>query len=564
MVRRVVIIPMCAMLFILLITILVSANVIFSTQQKLVESYQNTNRIVLNRVAMRLEQIDLEFVDYWVNDTNHARLNSMSAQTPKENYVTFRAGNLNFMKRCTYINPEIEGICSYYRELDLYQAYGRTNRTNVEMNRFVRKTLEDGDAPLNCWLLRQSTGGTYLYTIKAYANYLGGVWIALPDIMESAGWDPDTPGNVYFYDGSTYIMPDGMDLSDAELVQMQDRQFMRIRSRFYIHSLTDIPDSNLQIGMLVPVSALMSRRFALLGILLALLVLSIAAVPVTASWLRRKIAQPVKALDFGFRHLGAGDLDYRIPEPENPMEDEFDYLVDQFNQMSDKLNDLEYSLYISTIREQQTQLKYISQQIRPHFILNALNIIYTYDESEFPLIRKMVLHLSQYFRYIVNLKVDFVDAQEELRHIENYLAIQKERYLDKLDYEVRWDDDIATVQMPPLIIQSFVENSIKYGMNPEGITVIRVTASREGAHMRLSVSDNGPGMPQKVLDKLEAFMQTREEQEGLGVGLQNAVERMDMLYHTRIEARFYNQPEGGAVSEVFIPLTPPEQEEGWE
>ncbi len=53
-------------------------------------------------------------------------------------------------------------------------------------------------------------------------------------------------------------------------------------------------------------------------------------------------------------------------------------------------------------------MRFLSQQIQPHFILNAMNILYSYEKEEYPLIQKMILCLSKYFRYVVNANTDFV------------------------------------------------------------------------------------------------------------------------------------------------------------
>ena len=234
--------------------------------------------------------------------------------------------------------------------------------------------------------------------------------------------------------------------------------------------------------------------------------------------------------------------------------------MQRFNETMDRLQEAEYSLYESSMKEQRTKLMYISQQIRPHFILNALNIIYTYEEHEFPLVKKLVLYLTQYFRYVVNLNQDFVELGKEMRHIQNYLNIQKERYGDRFEAFVEFEPEVEDVLVPPLIIQTFAENCIKYGMRNEDKTYIYVLAGKEGERLHLMIADTGNGFSQTKLEQLNHFIQRGEGGENIGVGIRNAIERMDILYHSGVEVKLRNAVTGGAVIDIYLPLRENDEE----
>ena len=219
----------------------------------------------------------------------------------------------------------------------------------------------------------------------------------------------------------------------------------------------------------------------------------------------------------------------------------------------DKVNELEFNLYETRLREQDIQMKYISQQIRPHFILNALNVIYTYDEDEFPLVKKMVIYLVNYFRYIVNLKKDFVELRYEFRHVENYLNIQKERTQNKIDFYVEWEHSVSDVLIPPLILQTFVENSIKYAVSDNKLYII-IRGYEEDGKLKIVISDTGQGFGEQTLQSIRTFLETREDDGQLGVGIVNTVQRMDILYHGEESLTVGNTESGGACIEICLPL----------
>ena len=287
--------------------------------------------------------------------------------------------------------------------------------------------------------------------------------------------------------------------------------------------------------------------------MIVITLLSVLLMPIYILWLQKKIAIPFRSIDHAVQRIGEGDMEYRIKMEEKGAYDEFDRLAVQINTTMDQLNELEYNLYISKIKEQRTELKYISQQIRPHFILNALNVIYTYNESEFPLVKEMILYLTQYFRYIVNLRVDFVEVEKEFHHVENYLNIQKMRYGDRFSYMVQWSVQAKEMLIPPLILQTFVENCVKYGMKSGDASFICVLASVEQGRLKLTVSDTGSGFSEEALEQIYHFIETREYSDQLGVGIQNAIERMDILYEGDVEVKISNVPSGGSLIEIFLP-----------
>ena len=288
-------------------------------------------------------------------------------------------------------------------------------------------------------------------------------------------------------------------------------------------------------------------------IIFFLAVFGFLATIIVVLWLNHRISRPIMALVDAMDRYGNGEVEYRLEERNARTTDEFDLLGHSLNEMMDKVNELEFNLYETRLREQDIQMKYISQQIRPHFILNALNVIYTYDEEEFPLVKKMVIYLVNYFRYIVNLKKDFVELRYEFRHVENYLNIQKERTQNKIDFYVEWEHSVSDVLIPPLILQTFVENSIKYAVSDNKLYII-IRGYEEDGKLKIVISDTGQGFGEQTLQSIRTFLETREDDGQLGVGIVNTVQRMDILYHGEESLTVGNTESGGACIEICLPL----------
>lgn len=83
-----------------------------------------------------------------------------------------------------------------------------------------------------------------------------------------------------------------------------------------------------------------------------------------------------------------------------------------------------------------------------------------------------------------------------------------------------------------IIVQNFAENAIKHSLKIENsIDIIVIAQKTEDNCIRIRLSDTGEGISDELLQKVELFRKTRQQQEGLGVGIQNAIERLDILYN---------------------------------
>ncbi|MCI8895890.1 MAG: histidine kinase [Lachnospiraceae bacterium] len=562
-VRRVVLLPMTVMAAIVCITIISCIIGFFNMRQQMIDSNLSSLQVSQNQLENLLNQIDHAFIEYWNSNESYAYLKGYDRNTPKETYLVYESDAGTWLNNLVNEYEDIQGGFVCFENIGSFLFRGTVKGdAKVQVNEYIRSEEEKGWNRCNHWELVKVEEGQYLINIKNYQQFYGGIWIPVENLTRSLHLDEEGyRGTVYIRDSNGQNSLENKELCGMIQEQGEDKLRLSVGDETFYNYFAAGGQEDITLGILIPQNSMFTEIPLLNKGLFLLALLSILTIPVVTLWLRRKVALPVRAIDEAMQFIGEGNMDYRIPLPNKKGYDEFDRLMVRVNQTIDELNELEFKLYKRKIWEQQTELRYISQQIRPHFILNALNIIYTYEESEFPLVKKMVLYLTEYFRYIVNLKVDFVEVEQELHHVENYLKIQKERYLDRFEYFVEWEVGVQHLPLPPLIIQTFVENCIKYGMRGEGKTFIYVLASLEGEHLKLMIADTGNGFSQEVMDKVRTFIDTRIHQEGLGVGIQNAFERLYILYGEGVEVKLRNALSGGAVVELYLPIEQSEDEE---
>ncbi len=553
-VKRVVLVPLTVLVLVLAVTVVSCLFSFFNMQQQMVESNINSLRISASQLDALLSQIDHAFLEYWNSNESYSFLKNYSEDTPKEVSLIHEADAITWIQNLANSHMEVQGGFAYYKNMDLFLMRGISN---FSVNKYIRDRLSWEQDCYNHWELVEIEGALYLMNLKNYNDFYGGVWIPAGKLEERLSLTTmGYLGTVYLADNANHNTLGNEEMNG--LLENEERRVTKLQAGnndFYNYTVPAESDG-IVLGILIPRETMFSMIPLADKIIFLVAFLSVFLVPVTVMWLKKKIANPMRDIDFAMKLIGEGNMDYRIPLSEKRYYDEFDRLIMAFNRMMEDLNELEFKLYKTKIKEQRTELKYISQQIRPHFMLNALNIIYTYEENEFPLVKKMVLYLTGYFRYIVNLKVDFVEVEKELRHVENYLNIQKERYQDRFEFFVEWEIQTERLLIPPLIIQTFVENCIKYAIKHEGTVFIYALASIEKDRLKLMVADTGPGFSRQALEQIRQFIKTREIREELGVGIQNAIERLDILYEGQVEVTVRNALSGGAVVELYLPMLP--------
>jgi len=161
-------------------------------------------------------------------------------------------------------------------------------------------------------------------------------------------------------------------------------------------------------------------------------------------------------------------------------------------------------------------LQMLRYQLNPHFLFNSLNSIKALIHENQELAVRTVTSLSEFLRATLQYNERLmIQVSEELAIIEKYLSIEKIRYEERLDYSLKSDEDVKDFEIPCLITQPLVENSIKHGLykNPEGIR-IHVRFYKEKSKTIIEVSNSGHLQPDWKK----------------GVGLKNLEERLDNCY----------------------------------
>ena len=211
-------------------------------------------------------------------------------------------------------------------------------------------------------------------------------------------------------------------------------------------------------------------------------------------------------------------------------------------------------MYETQLENERIRIRYLTQQMQPHFVLNTLNLVYSMEPDQYDMIQRTVLCLSRYYRYVAHVGEQLVPVDAELEHVKNYFQIQQIRYPDSFDFDIRCPEDLREVQVPPVVIQTFAENAIKHSLTVGEQNRVEVHIHAESDdHIHICIRDSGNGYDPEVLDRIHAFRTTRVPQDGLGLGIQNTIERLELIYGKDADLCFGNSPAGGAQVDIYLP-----------
>lgn len=235
--------------------------------------------------------------------------------------------------------------------------------------------------------------------------------------------------------------------------------------------------------------------------------------------------------------------------------------------MVQKLKQTEAQIYEAQIKEQQIsnqqqqmELKLLANQINPHFLYNTLETIRmkAFSEGNHEVATAIKL-LGKSMRYVLNnTKTTATTLDKEVDYISTYLAIQKMRFAERLNYTIDVDEklDLKQYQILPLLIQPIVENAILHGLEDtgeEGHITLHIKALNDEL-LIARVTDDGVGMSPEKLEDVIRHLDIPQPESDHGVGLYNINNRVHLFYGTSYGLAIESRPGEGTCVTLTVPL----------
>ncbi|MEO7413689.1 MAG: histidine kinase [Opitutaceae bacterium] len=218
----------------------------------------------------------------------------------------------------------------------------------------------------------------------------------------------------------------------------------------------------------------------------------------------------------------------------------FYHLFDRFNR-----SELERAQLAAAVKE--AELRSLKSQINPHFIFNSLNSLRALIDEDPARARQSVTQLANLLRYsLQSSQLETVPFEDELRVVNDYLALEQVRHEERLRVRLDVAPETLLLPIPPMLLQTLVENAVKYGISTRSDGgEISIIARREAGALRLQVVNPG---------SLPASIPSRRTNTSTGMGLRNAGERLRLLFGERASLNLRPGALDRVIAEAVIPL----------
>jgi LytS/YehU family sensor histidine kinase len=189
------------------------------------------------------------------------------------------------------------------------------------------------------------------------------------------------------------------------------------------------------------------------------------------------------------------------------------------------------------------ELNNLKSQLNPHFIFNALNSIRALVDENPVKSKQAINQLSNILRNsLTTTKKGLTSFNDEMKVVEDYLGLESIRFEERLKVKLDIDPESSQFLVPPLMIQTLVENGIKHGISKltEG-GIIEILTKVENDHLKIQIRNSGK------------FYLNRDSKKQTGLGLENTRQRLKLIYGGEATFRIITEMDNFVLTEIVVP-----------
>ena len=318
-------------------------------------------------------------------------------------------------------------------------------------------------------------------------------------------------------------------------------------SKYYCSNDDWILYSIVSYDTLLTATSLVNRIIVVIGLLMVCI----------AFWVENQtaneIVEPIKKMLNTVHKVS--EEDYSVPAIVSS-NDETKILADNINIMVRKIDNLVNINLRDEIRYKDAQLIALQAQINPHFLYNMLECICCMSElGKKDEVRKVTVAFSRMMKSIMSGEKT-TTLHEELEFCEEVADLYKVLIDGELEVSIEDGLNANEVFVPRLMIQPLVENAFIHGIKPLGERgVVLVSVSEDCNTLVLTISDNGVGMSQEMVTKINKYLENGDSKDGesIGFGMKNVIDRISIFYGHKAKITVTSSVNWGTTVEVVVP-----------
>ncbi|HHU71554.1 MAG TPA: histidine kinase [Clostridiales bacterium] len=411
------------------------------------------------------------------------------------------------------------------------------------------KKVESGETLKNNnnWKIIEVNDKYYFYYIITYKNRTFISMISARDILN--------PLEDVKLGSSGYMLM--RDSNNTTLASTRSDGEAKPRNSIFLSPLTfEYEDSNLPFSLDIFIDNWFFERIIIIQLFVVIMAFIVAlTLFVFLFYMQRKVIEPIQNFSLNLSNINDNS---NLLDLQDSNIIELEQANMQFKNLMREITKLKINLYEQELAKKRIQISFLQQQIKPHFYLNCLTTIYSMAQTQkYKEIESMALFTSKYLRHLFQTNKNFIRLEYELNHISDYLNIQTLRYGSAFSYETDIDPETNEGTIPPLILMTFIENTIKHCVSLTIILKITLTSRKFRKwgkdYLKIMLRDTGPGFSDDVLYALNNHHSLASE-DGTRIGITNAIERLTFLYGENYELNFSNNEDMGAYIELILPF----------
>ncbi len=552
-------------IFILLIVLMAINNIIAfrEIQNKIYDSMKETLTIYQNRLNENLDTTenylknfayddgDIRIIDnndlssdQWFSSTYHMQKSLSSALSiyNMDGFFLYSvAGN-------TYID-ETQSDTTY----DTYNSIKNEICERVNLNTLITKENKGIWFPLNI------DGKYYLFRILQIHNSYVGTWISTENLLQPLVGKELTQ-SVFMVNDKGVITGNNPRIKMIPLQKLTDYtkyQYVDIDNERNLIVSSRVDFGKLYIVSLIPENQFLMDINKYIPFLFVIFIIVIILMALIGYIINRLVIHPLTNLNSAIYDLKNGNLDTKIKV--DGVCTEFEAVNNAFNEMVGEIKTLKIDVYEEKLSRQQIYTQYLKLQITPHFLINCLNMAYQLAEiNRTNLLKDMLKDLSQYLRYTLS-SGQTVSLKQEIVHVENYIELSKIRYPNSIALHTDFMPETLHATVIPQLLQSFIENTIKYEVVLGKEIAIHISSSfvqnENGMFIAITIWDTGCGFNDELLNRLQDINQYLKDSTTKHIGISNVLQRASLAFGSEnCKFHFSNRPEAGAQIDIELPF----------
>lgn len=417
------------------------------------------------------------------------------------------------------------------------------------MNAYVRQSTVEG---LSEWKTLQIGERNFLVYLRMSNGCRVAAVVSISDLPQPILGKEVEAANSFYYDTKME-----MAVSAKHMVGATENSDIDMRRKGADAIFADrvlvqpVRGTSLQLWLVRNAGMVLGGTFHMLVLFLLVIVLCIAAEIFIQRILKQHIIHPLDELQHRILRMNP---DAEAEEQNSwlgaDMNEEFALIHQSFDSMLQRNRELRIEKYEAEIARKNAQMQYLQQQLEPHFYLNCLKTIHGMAQMhKYEKIQKLSIDVSKHFRYVFRDDFILVPLEDELQFVKNYLEIVNMEAEQPVQCMISMEPALLDWSVPPLCVQTFVENSIKYARREERALIIEITihglVGEDGDLLDIIIDDNGNGYP-------EGYLRGEMKSATHGIGIKNLTQRLRLIYGDRAACVCMNLPTG-ARAEVLLP-----------